>query len=110
MQFVVIGVLGIGNGIKVFFSVPECRECNLLREFLDIEREKREYYEKLVLTRAGILKDENEEVLDISSMPSIRRATTLSHLRRMASSGSIRRDVEDKEAKEKFEKELARAK
>lgn len=91
-------------------EIEECKSCLLLREFLDLEREKREYYEKLLLTRAGILHESAEEITDIENYPSLRHATTLSTLRRMAAATAKRKFDSSEEALEKFELALSKQK
>lgn len=100
------GVSELVEGIERVFTEPECSKCKVLQEWLDIEREKRDYYEKLLLTQAGILKGE----VDISSevsFQSVGRITTMSQLRKMAAVESVkRRDKTLTEAEKKFEDAL----
>jgi len=108
-QSAVIGASALGEGIKCFFTPIECKQCIILREWLDIEREKRDYYEKLLLTKVGVLHDEREETLSTDSFQSIRHITTLSSLRSMARDISKKKSEESKTAADKFELELVKA-
>lgn len=97
------GVWVIGDSIKALFSPVECETCKLLKEFLEYEQEKREYYEKLLLTKAGILHDNNETALDLENFPTVRRATTLSMIRKMAAQASSNRVKDKRESVDRFE-------
>jgi hypothetical protein len=79
-----------------------------LREFLDLEREKRDYYEKLLLTKAGILHETVEEITSVENYPSIRSANTLSTLRKMAIAASREKASYSKEAVDRFETAVAK--
>jgi len=108
-----LGIVGLVN------RTPECPTCEVLKSWLDQERAKREYYEQLVLTRSGIVKDTEQIVTSVESFPSIQRVTTLSSLRRQAEmqsrnmrnqsateTSSIARPSELTEAEALFEREL----
>lgn len=83
-----------------------------LKEQLNYERERTEYFERLLLTRAGII----QPVVDVDAeenFPSVRRFNTMSSIRRMAT--EIRIDQAKKQQEERkteaeaiFEEELAK--
>lgn len=98
----------IGDSIKVFFTPVECKECNIYKELLLQSNEKRDWYEKLLLTRVGILQDLNSETVDSDNYPSIRKATTMSTIRKMAVDIRNKQSEENKEAKDKFEKSVVK--
>jgi len=86
----------------------ECKSCLLLREWLDIEREKRDYYERLLLIRSGILAVDQQSAVDDENYLPLRRITTMSSLRREAASIASKKskDPELTEAERKFEESL----
>lgn len=69
--------------IKDFTTEEECKRCKVLEEWLLIERTKRDYFEQLLLERAGILKKESLQD-EPENFPSIHRIATLSSIRKMA--------------------------
>jgi hypothetical protein len=81
----------------------ECKGCRILQDSLNYEREQKEYFAKLLMTKFGIIHTESEVEDDMESYPSIRHSTTLSMLRKMAATASRRKSEESKEAREKFE-------
>lgn len=83
----------------------ECKQCIILHQWLEAEQEKREYYEKLLLTRVGILTTA-PDITDLESYPSVRKVTTMSTIRKMAREASMSRA----EAAKKFEEALVKAK
>lgn len=105
-QFVLIGVLAFVDAIKCFFTPIECDKCKLYAALLESEQEKREYYEKLLLTRAGIIRDEDEITADVTQYPSMRKAVTLSTMRKIAARISLDSNAKRKEASDKFEGSL----
>lgn len=78
-QFVGIVV----SGIKGFIKEPDCKTCEALRDWLDEEKAKRDFYEKLFLQKVGVFAEETKEEAEIE-YPSVNRVTTLSSLRRQA--------------------------
>lgn len=78
-KFVVID--GLLAGVKSVFSTPKCEQCILLKELWEHERDKRDYYEQLLLSKTGLITPTAENVMDLSSFPSIRRGMSLSQVR-----------------------------
>lgn len=96
---------GITDTITGLLSDPPCKECIILREWLEQERGKREYYEQLLLTKAGIIR--SNEVEDAVEYPTVHRISTMSSLRRMAQAEMIKASQNKKpEAVKKFEDAL----
>lgn len=94
------------SGIEELITRDKCKKCKILEATLEYERGQKEYFTKLLMARSGIIVEHPENELDLDSYPSIRHSTTLSQLRKMAISASIRRSEESKEAREKFEREV----
>jgi len=75
----------------------------MLEQLLEHERSRRDYFENLLLVKAGILNDSEQSYVNLEEMPSVRKFVTLS---------GIRRELERKhrtkltKAEETFEKEL----
>lgn len=109
-RFVVIGGLAIVDSIKIFFTPIECERCKILETSLEYERSQKEYFSRLLLLKAGVLRDDSEVELDLASYPSIRHTTTLSTMRKMARDISKKNSEESKEAKNRFEEELGKSK
>lgn len=99
-----LGIVGIVGRIGKLFV---CGKCELYKEVLEVEREKREFYEKLLLTKAGILREDEVTVSNLEDYPTVRRATTLSMARRMAVAASANKALVNKEAAERFEKSVS---
>lgn len=108
MAFVVIGLSAFVDGVRVFFSVPECEKCKLYEELLEVANAKRDYYEQLLLTKAGIIRDETE-IDSTVEFQSVHRINTMSSVRRMAAQASVERDKAKKEAKRKFEEAIEKS-
>lgn len=98
-------------------GIKECKTCNLYSNELGYERERREYYEQLLLTKAGIInqiKDDDIDLSDSERFPSVRRITTFSALRHIAEDlklkqkkeADLAQPSEKTEAEEIFEREL----
>lgn len=78
----------------------------VLRDWLDIEIAKRNYYEELLLSKAGILHGE-KEIEEAQSFQSVHRITTASSIRKMAQVQMAKdRAGEKPEAVKKFEDAL----
>ena len=71
----------LGQRAVLAIEGDECKQCVILRQWLEAEQEKREYYEKLLLTRVGVITAETTDITDISSFPSVRKVT-MSTIRR----------------------------
>lgn len=91
------------------FGDVECKQCALLRECLDIEREKRDYYEKLLLIKSGILVSTPEDVRP-EEFESVRKIVTLSRLKHELEASSkkaaLAKEEEKTEAEIIFERSL----
>lgn len=98
--------MALGGFIKNVFSEPECKQCRILQSWLDIEIAKRNYYEELLLTKAGILHGE-KEIEETQSFQSVHRITTASSIRKMAQSEMAKNRAGEKpDAVKKFEDAL----
>lgn len=93
-------------GIEELITKDRCKKCIALQETLEYERGQKEYFTKLLMARSGIIVETPDNEIELENYPSIRHSTTLSQLRKMAISASIRRSEESKEAREKFEREV----
>jgi hypothetical protein len=99
------------------FGDVECKECKILHAWLETEISKREYYERLILIKAGILLPATQED-NLENFESIHRYATLSAIRRAAEIHQIqlkkqteKADDKDKTPGEKlFEQELVSGK
>lgn len=74
----------------IIISRPVCDRCSLYKETLDREIEHREYLERLLLTKAGLIDKIDEQDMEDTDMsfPSIGKRNTLSHMRLLAESES----------------------
>ncbi len=63
-----------------------CAQCALLKEWLEVEREKKDYYERLLLVRSGIINSEVQSIVDEENYLPLRRITTMSSMRQAAAS------------------------
>ncbi len=87
----------------------------LLREVLENERERREFYERLYLTKSGAFGSDSEK-LDISTLddtlyPTIKRHATLTQIRQEAeriysNKARLAKDSEKTEGEKLFEESL----
>jgi len=94
-------------------SQPQCERCKALEDWLEAERVERKYFQELLLTKAGIIRN-NEEISEMESFPSIHKINTLSSLRKAAQDIIVKRhDAEIRqelpEAVSKFEAALNKA-
>jgi hypothetical protein len=105
--------LEIGSITSTRGSGSKCQTCELLREWLESERSKREYYEQIVLSASGLVAKPESEQIDLSHFPTIQKSYTLTHMRDVARKEAIRRadplakDSEKSPEELRFERALA---
>lgn len=79
--------------INLIGQEKDCPSCKAYREFLEIESQRARYFEQLLLTRAGIIDKEHQQVENEEYQPVFHRASTLSSIRRAAEELTKKRPV-----------------